>query len=62
MNKKLINQYRSRITVNPDMKDYSEDPFILRKVSEAEVALNEYGLPGQLSETARQKKSRKINS
>jgi hypothetical protein len=62
MNKKFINKYRSKITVNPNMKDYSRDPLILRKVSEAEAVLNKYGHPGQLPKTAGAKETREINN
>ena len=33
------------ITVNPNMRDYSEDPFIIKKVERARATIAKYGLP-----------------
>ena len=33
------------ITVDPNMRDYSKDPFILKKVERARATIAKYGLP-----------------
>ena len=33
------------ITINPDMRDYSKDPFIIKKVERARALIAKYGLP-----------------
>jgi hypothetical protein len=33
------------ITINPNIRDYSNDPFIIKKVERARTLIAKYGLP-----------------
>lgn len=35
------------ITIDPDMRDYSNDPFIVKKVERARAFIAKHGLPKQ---------------
>jgi hypothetical protein len=42
---KLKNQEPNGITVVKNMRDYSNDPFVLKKAEKAKAAIKKYGLP-----------------
>jgi hypothetical protein len=37
---------RSRIVVNPNMRDYSNDPFFIKKAEKSKEMIMKVGLPG----------------
>jgi hypothetical protein len=45
---KAIDKSASQIRVNKDMRDYSNDPFVIQKAERAEANLKKYGLPKEL--------------
>ena len=45
---KLKNFQYPKVTVNPDMKDYSKDPYILNKVEEMKEFLKIAGMPNEI--------------
>lgn len=36
------------VTVNPEMKDYSNEPYFIKKAEEAKKVMDRYGLPKEL--------------
>jgi len=48
-----------KVTVNPDMKDYSKDPYILNKVEEMKEFLKIAGIPNEILEEQTGRKAKK---
>jgi hypothetical protein len=48
LSKKENNSY-SGVSVSKKVKSRAQDPFILKKVKEAEAFINKYGLPAALT-------------
>ena len=40
-----IKKERPGITIDPNMRDYSQDPFIVKKVERARAFIAKHGLP-----------------
>ncbi|HVY73300.1 MAG TPA: hypothetical protein VG890_00630 [Puia sp.] len=58
MDKKLKKKYNADITIDPNMRDYSKDPFFVKKAAEAEATLKKYGLPKEFTERRKAKASK----
>lgn len=39
--------YKPQITIDPNMRDYSDDPFIVKKVERARAFIAKHGLPDE---------------
>jgi hypothetical protein len=47
-NMKSKDLFYPKVTVNPNMKDYSKDPYILKKVDEVKEFMKKAGPPAEL--------------
>lgn len=45
MSKKLIDRIKLNATVDPNMPDFSNDPYFVKKNEKAEANLKKWGLP-----------------
>ncbi len=45
MPEKADQKHLPGITINPNMRDYSKDPFFVKKAEKARAAVSKYGLP-----------------
>ena len=41
------------ITINPNMRDHSKDPFVIKKVERARAFIAKHGLPKEKSKKAK---------
>ncbi len=56
-NKVHKRKYGLEITIDPNMRDYSKDPYFIEKAEKARAFIAKHGLPGQPpSKTKSQKK------
>jgi|GEM_PF-2511472 len=47
-NDKKLNEAKGKFTVCTTLKDYSNDPFIIKKVESSKKLISKYGLPKEL--------------
>ncbi|MDP4132245.1 MAG: hypothetical protein Q8939_18965 [Bacteroidota bacterium] len=52
---KTKKKYEAQITIDPDMPDYSNDPYFVKKNEEATAFLKKHGLPDELLEKLKDK-------
>jgi hypothetical protein len=45
MTEKASKQHLPGITIDPNMRDYSKDPFVIKKVERARAFFAKHGLP-----------------
>ncbi|MDP4251559.1 MAG: hypothetical protein Q8918_15755 [Bacteroidota bacterium] len=55
---KTKKKYEAQITIDPDMPDYSNDPYFVKKNEEATAFLKKHGLPDELLEKLKDKKKK----
>lgn len=55
MNEEIWKKYRAKITIDPNMRDYSKDPTIIKRSQEAIAFLKKNGLPKDLVELSEAK-------
>ncbi len=46
--KKQINGERSKATVSEKVRDYSNDPYVVKKAKESKAFLDQHGFPKEL--------------
>lgn len=56
MSPKINKKNKLRIVIDHKMRDYSNDPGVLRKAEEAVGFLKEHGLPKEIEERIKKKK------
>jgi hypothetical protein len=47
-NERKVNEVKGKQTIVKNLKDYSNDPFIIRKVESSKKLIAKYGLPKEL--------------
>jgi len=45
MSEKAYKKHLPGIAINPNMRDYSKDPFVIKKVERARAFIAKHGLP-----------------
>ena len=55
MSAKMNKKNKAQVVINPKMRDYSKDPFFVKKAEEATAFLKEHGLPERVAERIKKK-------
>jgi hypothetical protein len=58
--KTLIEKYNISVTIDKNMPDHSNDPFVLAKLEKAEKFIAEHGLPESSNIKLKAKKRKKV--
>jgi hypothetical protein len=45
---KKVSSKEMKVVINPSMRDYSNEPFFIKKADSAKKLIDQYGLPKQL--------------
>jgi hypothetical protein len=56
----LNKKYNISVTVDKNMEDHSNDPFVLAKLEKAEKLIAKYGLPESTNTKSKAKKKKKV--
>ena len=61
MSEEFSKDYLPGITVDPNMRDFSKSPFVIKKVERASATIAKYGLPKEDTPTKKGKRELSFN-